>query len=80
MNHNLLPIPGKRAHGQIKWEDGAIRWLVALAGLFYGTATMAEVTEVRIGQQYSMGYLQFDVMRHRKLLQGNRVKEYVTNA
>ena len=32
-------------------------------------AARAEVPEIRFAQQFSMGYLQFDVMRHRDLLQ-----------
>ncbi len=48
-----------------------MRWLVAFAALFCGTTAMAEVTEVRFGQQYSMGYLQFNVMKHGQLLEAS---------
>ena len=48
-----------------------MRWLIALAGILYNTATMAEVSNVRFSQQFSMGYLQFNVMKHRKLLEAH---------
>ncbi len=35
----------------------------------WGAGARAQVPEVRFAQQFSMGYLQFDVMRHRGLLQ-----------
>jgi NitT/TauT family transport system substrate-binding protein len=42
--------------------------LVAILLLGIGAAR-AEVPEVRIARQYSMGYLQFNVMDHEKLIQ-----------
>ena len=42
-------------------------WLAA--SLLFGTAARAEVPEVRFAQQFSMGYLQFNVMKHQDLLQ-----------
>ncbi len=42
---------------------------MALAGVLFSIAARAEVSQVRISQQYSMGYLQFDVMRHLGLLE-----------
>ncbi len=46
------------------------RVLVAVLGLAWAVgAARAEVPEIRFAQQFSMGYLQFDVMRHRNLLQ-----------
>ena len=43
---------------------------VMLAVLIAATSTgRAQVPEVRFAQQFSMGYLQFDVMRHQDLLQ-----------
>jgi NitT/TauT family transport system substrate-binding protein len=41
--------------------------LVCMAGSH--TPTYAQVPEIRFAQQFSMGYPQFDVMRHRDLLQ-----------
>ena len=37
-----------------------------------GQKLSAEVPEVRFAQQSGMGYLQFNVMRHRDLLQAGR--------
>ncbi|MDB5401566.1 MAG: sulfonate transport system substrate-binding protein [Acetobacteraceae bacterium] len=45
-----------------------VRWILALAALAAFTPARAEVTEVRFAQQFSMGYLQFDVMKHQDLL------------
>ena len=41
----------------------------AAALLFATTAARAEVPEVRFARQYSMGYLQFNVIEHEKLIQ-----------
>jgi NitT/TauT family transport system substrate-binding protein len=48
-----------------------MRWIVtmALALLACAPPARAEVPEIRFAQQFSMGYLQFDVMRHQDLLQ-----------
>ncbi|HBK04550.1 MAG TPA: nitrate ABC transporter substrate-binding protein [Acetobacteraceae bacterium] len=45
-----------------------MRWIMALAALFAVSPARAEVAEVRFAQQFSMGYLQFDVMKHQDLL------------
>ena len=46
------------------------RLFVALSALLIGVgAARAEVNEVRFAQQFSMGYLQFNMMAHRKLLE-----------
>lgn len=45
-----------------------MRWIVALAAIVAFTPARAEVTEVRFAQQFSMGYLQFNVMKHQDLL------------
>ena len=48
-----------------------MRWVVLLS-LFVAfnlAPAHAQVPEIRFAQQFSMGYLQFDVMRHRDLLQ-----------
>jgi len=45
-----------------------MQYVVAILCVLMGTAR-AEVPEIRFAQQFSMGYLQFDVMRHRDLLQ-----------
>src|SRR2546429_9387058 len=44
----------------------AILWAIVLAPLFAG---IAAAQEVRIARQFSMGYLQFNVMEHDKLLE-----------
>jgi NitT/TauT family transport system substrate-binding protein len=41
---------------------------MALAGLLAFAPAHAEVSEIRFAQQFSMGYLQFDVMKHQDLL------------
>ena len=44
--------------------------LAALSGaLLFAAAAHAEVPEVRFARQYSMGYLQFNVLEHEKLIQ-----------
>src|SRR6201746_2622437 len=45
-----------------------VRWIVVLAGLLAFAPAQAEVAEIRFAQQFSMGYLQFDVMKHQDLL------------
>jgi NitT/TauT family transport system substrate-binding protein len=46
------------------------RWLVALGALFLVTgATRAEVNEVRFAQQFSLAFLQFNVMKQQQLLE-----------
>jgi NitT/TauT family transport system substrate-binding protein len=45
-----------------------VRWIVVFTALVASGPTCAEVTEVRFAQQLSMGYLQFDVMKHQDLL------------
>src|SRR5947208_9250482 len=44
----------------------AILWAIVLAPLFAG---IAAAQEVRIARQFSMGYLQFNVMEHDRLLE-----------
>jgi len=45
-------------------------WTLLLAGLCgLSAATRAEVSEVRFAQQFSMGYLQYNVMKHQNLLE-----------
>ncbi len=43
--------------------------LLATLALATATASRAEVPEVRIARQFSMGYLQFNVIEHEKLIQ-----------
>jgi NitT/TauT family transport system substrate-binding protein len=45
-----------------------VRWIIVLAALLVVVPARAEVTEVRFAQQFSMGYLQFNVMKHQDLL------------
>lgn len=47
-----------------------MRFIIALAALLAVTRApaQAEVSEIRFAQQFSMGYLQFDVMKHQDLL------------
>src|SRR3954447_10216639 len=45
-----------------------LAWFAAVASLVAGSAS-AEVPEVRIARQYSMGYLQFNVIEHERLIQ-----------
>jgi NitT/TauT family transport system substrate-binding protein len=45
-----------------------VRWIMILAGMLAFAPARAEVTEIRFAQQFSMGYLQFDVMKHQDLL------------
>ena len=45
------------------------RILLLLTALLTAAATRAEVPEVRIARQFSMGYLQLNVMEHEKLIQ-----------
>jgi NitT/TauT family transport system substrate-binding protein len=47
-----------------------VRFIIALAALLAVTRApaQAEVSEIRFAQQFSMGYLQFDVMKHQDLL------------
>lgn len=46
------------------------RFLAAACALLLSTAgARAEVKEIRFAQQFSMGYLQYNVMAHRKLLE-----------
>ncbi len=42
---------------------------VALAAILWAAPARAEVSEIRFAQQFSMGYLQFNVMAHQKLLE-----------
>ena len=50
-----------------------MRWLVAIAAILFCAQgyqpASAEVTGVRFAQQFSMGYLQFNVMKHQNLLE-----------
>lgn len=43
--------------------------VVLAAALAFSTSTRAEVPEVRFARQYSMGYLQFNVIEHEHLIQ-----------
>jgi len=45
-----------------------MRWLAAVAMVLFCVSARAEVSEVRFAQQFSMGYLQFNVMKHQNLL------------
>jgi len=45
-----------------------MRWIMALATVLAWAPARAEVSDIRFAQQFSMGYLQFDVMKHRDLL------------
>ncbi|MBS0642604.1 MAG: ABC transporter substrate-binding protein [Acetobacteraceae bacterium] len=46
-----------------------MRWLALLALSMFCASARAEVNEVRFAQQFSMGYLQFNVMKHQNLLE-----------
>jgi NitT/TauT family transport system substrate-binding protein len=46
-----------------------VRWLLLAMVLVVGTAARAEVPEIRIARQFSMGYLQLNVMDHERLIQ-----------
>jgi NitT/TauT family transport system substrate-binding protein len=45
-----------------------VRWIVTLICFLAIAPAHAEVSEIRFAQQFSMGYLQFDVMKHQDLL------------
>ena len=45
------------------------RLLLGAAALFPAAPAHAEVPEVRFARQFSMGYLQFNVIEHEKLIQ-----------
>ncbi len=45
-----------------------MRWIMALAALLAVAPARAEVADIRVAQQFSMGYLQFDVMKHQDLI------------
>ena len=45
-----------------------MRWIMALAAILAFNPARAEVGEIRFAQQFSMGYLQFNVMKHQDLL------------
>ncbi len=46
-----------------------MRWLMCMGALLLAIApARGEVGEIRFAQQFSMGYLQFDVMKHQDLL------------
>ena len=42
---------------------------IALLGVLAGTGAMAETAEIRLARQYSMGYLQFNVMERQQLIE-----------
>ena len=46
-----------------------MRWIATILLALTAATARAEVPEIRFAQQFSMGYLQFDVMRHQDLLQ-----------
>ncbi|MFL5257791.1 MAG: ABC transporter substrate-binding protein [Rhodopila sp.] len=46
-----------------------MRWLIVFAISLFCISARAEVAEVRFAQQFSMGYLQFNVMKHQNLLE-----------
>ncbi len=48
--------------------------LLLALGLLASPQTRADVPEVRFAQQFSMGYLQFNVMKHQDLLQKHAAK------
>jgi NitT/TauT family transport system substrate-binding protein len=43
--------------------------IAALASAVLGTSAAAQVPEIRLARQYSMGYLQFNVMEHQGLIE-----------
>src|SRR3954462_10029189 len=43
--------------------------VAALATALLGTAATAQVSEIRLARQFSMGYLQFNVMEHEQLIE-----------
>jgi NitT/TauT family transport system substrate-binding protein len=45
-----------------------MRWLLVITLVLFCCSARAEVNEVRFAQQFSMGYLQFNVMKHQNLL------------
>ena len=45
-----------------------MRWIMALTTILAFNPARAEVGEIRFAQQFSMGYLQFNVMKHQGLL------------
>ncbi|MDR3534806.1 MAG: ABC transporter substrate-binding protein [Rhodopila sp.] len=45
-----------------------MRWIIAIAAILAFAPARAEVSEIRFAQQFSMGYLQFNVMKHQDLL------------
>lgn len=45
-----------------------MRWIMALTTILAFNPARAEVGEIRFAQQFSMGYLQFNVMKHQSLL------------
>src|ERR1700704_5447645 len=45
------------------------RLLLGFTALWCPVAAQAEVPEVRFARQYSMGYLQFNVIEHERLIQ-----------
>jgi NitT/TauT family transport system substrate-binding protein len=49
-------------------KDITVRWIMALTCFLAFAPAHAEVAEIRFAQQFSMGYLQFDVMKHQDLL------------
>ncbi len=51
------------------WRKPLKRLLLLLATLTLGATARAEVPEVRIARQFSMGYLQLNVLEHEKLIQ-----------
>src|SRR6059058_4281328 len=43
--------------------------IAALATAVLGTPAAAQAPEIRLARQYSMGYLQFNVMEHQQLIE-----------
>lgn len=56
-----------------------MRWFMAVAALLFSMGSSspgarAETSEIRFAQQFSMGYLQFNVMKHQDLLEKHVAK------
>jgi NitT/TauT family transport system substrate-binding protein len=69
LNPACIANPGRGPDDRAQWIGGwRMRWLLAFAAMVAFTPARAEVSEVRFAQQFSMGYLQFNVMKHQGLL------------
>ena len=43
--------------------------LLGLSALVFSRVALAQVPEIKLGRQFSMGYLQFNTMEHHKLIE-----------